>query len=171
MKVREPTKSLRPITQKIVSSVLFWIFFSIFLTFDQFFKMSIYFFNAGCSSYGSNDSLENYDPSLHRKLDHPTSNIDTMIHLLKGNIGTGNLSVFLISTNFSAFSRCFHSIFVFRYSRYARCFQKCWIICRFVWHNAHGNHLYPLHAYASWMLAWVVPQTASTVNELSWSVL
>lgn len=96
-----------------MSHFCYFEFFLIFLTFDQFFNMSIYFINAGCSSYGSNDSLENYDPSLHRKLDHPTSNIDTMIHLLKGNIGTGNFSVFLISSYFSAFSRCFHSIFVF----------------------------------------------------------
>lgn len=37
-------------------------------------------------SCGSDD----YDPVLNRNLAHPTSNLDTMIHLLKGNIGTGN---------------------------------------------------------------------------------
>lgn len=37
--------------------------------------------------------MENYDPSMHRKLEHPTSNIDTMIHLLKGNVGTGILAM------------------------------------------------------------------------------
>lgn len=109
-------------THQIVRTTHLWrficvilrYFFPIFLTFDQFFKMSIYFINAGCSSYGSNDSLENYDPSLHRKLDHPTSNIDTMIHLLKGNIGTGNLSIFLISTNFFVFlfRLIFHGVFI-----------------------------------------------------------
>ncbi|XP_050082423.1 proton-coupled amino acid transporter-like protein CG1139 isoform X1 [Anopheles aquasalis] len=43
-------------------------------------------------SYGSS-SADGYEPSMHRTLEHPTTNLDTMIHLLKGNIGTGILAM------------------------------------------------------------------------------
>lgn len=36
---------------------------------------------------------EDYNPAENRNLEHPTSNIDTMIHLLKGNVGTGILAM------------------------------------------------------------------------------
>ncbi|XP_018566944.1 proton-coupled amino acid transporter-like protein pathetic isoform X2 [Anoplophora glabripennis] len=36
---------------------------------------------------------EDYDPFQHRKLDHPTSDLDTLIHLLKGSLGSGILAM------------------------------------------------------------------------------
>lgn len=53
----------------------------------------------------------------------------------------------------------------------ARRFQKCWTLCRFVWYNAHGTHLYPLHAHVGWMFARTLPPIASAVHELPRSVL
>lgn len=38
---------------------------------------------------------EEYDPYMHRKVEHPISNTDTIIHLLKSSFGTG---MFLKST-------------------------------------------------------------------------
>lgn len=34
-----------------------------------------------------------YDPFQHRKVDHPTSDLDTFIHLLKGSLGSGILAM------------------------------------------------------------------------------
>ncbi|XP_014370043.1 proton-coupled amino acid transporter-like protein CG1139 isoform X1 [Papilio machaon] len=36
---------------------------------------------------------EDYDPFKHRKLAHPTSDMDTLIHLLKGSLGSGILAM------------------------------------------------------------------------------
>lgn len=36
---------------------------------------------------------DNYDPHLHRSVPHPTSNSETLAHLLKGCLGTGILAM------------------------------------------------------------------------------
>ncbi|CAB3258822.1 unnamed protein product [Arctia plantaginis] len=38
-------------------------------------------------------NTEEYDPHLHRNLPNPTSNMDTLIHLLKGSLGSGILAM------------------------------------------------------------------------------
>lgn len=45
------------------------------------------------SKKSNSNSPDIYDPFLYRDLEHPTSNTDTLIHLLKGNIGTGILAM------------------------------------------------------------------------------
>ncbi|GLV45551.1 uncharacterized protein CBL_02571 [Carabus blaptoides fortunei] len=39
------------------------------------------------------EELGEYDPFEHRKLSHPTSDLDTFIHLLKGSLGSGILAM------------------------------------------------------------------------------
>ncbi|CAD7002550.1 unnamed protein product [Ceratitis capitata] len=35
----------------------------------------------------------NYNPFEHRKVDHPTSDLETLVHLLKGSLGSGILAM------------------------------------------------------------------------------
>ncbi|XP_065157554.1 proton-coupled amino acid transporter-like protein CG1139 isoform X3 [Atheta coriaria] len=46
-----------------------------------------------------NSEADDYDPFEHRKVDHPTSDMDTLIHLLKGSLGSGILAMPLAFAN------------------------------------------------------------------------
>ncbi|GJQ79436.1 hypothetical protein Trydic_g16295 [Trypoxylus dichotomus] len=56
------------------------------------------------------EELGEYNPFDHRKLDHPTSDLDTLIHLLKGSLGSGILAMPLAYANaglgFGLFATC-----------------------------------------------------------------
>ncbi|KAF5272698.1 hypothetical protein FQA39_LY07725 [Lamprigera yunnana] len=41
----------------------------------------------------TNDTSEDYDPHHHRNVPHPTTNVETLIHMLKGSFGTGILAM------------------------------------------------------------------------------
>ena len=45
------------------------------------------------------EEAEAYNPFEHRKLTHPTSDLDTLIHLLKGSLGSGILAMPLAFLN------------------------------------------------------------------------
>jgi len=45
------------------------------------------------ATFQIDEKKQEYDPYEHRNVQHPTSNLDTAIHLLKGNIGTGILAM------------------------------------------------------------------------------
>ncbi|EEB18930.1 proton-coupled amino acid transporter, putative [Pediculus humanus corporis] len=58
------------------------------------------------------DEESGYNPFVHRKLDHPMSNIDTLIHLLKGSLGSGILAMPLAFANAGLFFGVFATILV-----------------------------------------------------------
>ncbi|BES98561.1 amino acid transporter [Nesidiocoris tenuis] len=45
------------------------------------------------TSVESGGGGDDYDPHIHRQLEHPTTNNETLIHLLKGSLGTGILAM------------------------------------------------------------------------------
>ncbi|XP_015121467.1 proton-coupled amino acid transporter-like protein pathetic isoform X1 [Diachasma alloeum] len=53
-----------------------------------------------------------YDPFEHRKLAHPTSDLDTLIHLLKGSLGSGILAMPLAFKNAGLFFGLFATFFI-----------------------------------------------------------
>ncbi|XP_065157549.1 proton-coupled amino acid transporter-like protein CG1139 isoform X2 [Atheta coriaria] len=42
---------------------------------------------------GKDNTSDKYDPYQHRKVEHPTTNSETLFHLLKGSLGTGILAM------------------------------------------------------------------------------
>ena len=104
---------------------------------------------------------DQYNPHDHRDVEHPTSNIETMIHLLKGNIGTGTFpreNDFFLDFESSVDYTDQNLLKLIaepirRYPRDASGVQRFWLVLGFTWNNANGVHLYAQHAYAARMYA------------------
>ncbi|KAK6628811.1 hypothetical protein RUM43_002627 [Polyplax serrata] len=58
------------------------------------------------------DEESGYNPFVHRKLEHPMSNLDTLIHLLKGSLGSGILAMPLAFANAGLFFGVFATVLV-----------------------------------------------------------
>lgn len=54
---------------------------------------------------------------------------------------------------------------------YARCIQKCWIVCGIIWNIDVRFHLHTLYAYAGWLFTWIVSSITSAINEFLRSLL
>lgn len=109
--------------------------------------------------FSSKESLGLYDPSLHRTLEHPTSNLDTLIHLLKGNIGTGILAMPDAFKNAGLYVGLIGTMLMGKFSRITLKHEHGFTILPF------RCHLYALHAYAGRMRAWIVPTFTSAIVE------
>lgn len=59
---------------------------------SKHFSFQNFYAASGCSKE-TLSSDQYYNPACHRTLEYPTSNLDTLIHLLKGNVGTGILAM------------------------------------------------------------------------------
>ncbi|XP_055378661.1 proton-coupled amino acid transporter-like protein CG1139 isoform X2 [Condylostylus longicornis] len=55
---------------------------------------------------------DNYDPFANRKVEHPTSDFETLVHLLKGSLGSGILAMPLAFSNSGLWFGLFATLFV-----------------------------------------------------------
>ncbi|KAJ8672357.1 hypothetical protein QAD02_003616 [Eretmocerus hayati] len=58
------------------------------------------------------DDIIDYNPFEHRRLAHPTSDMDTLIHLLKGSLGSGILAMPVAFKNAGLFFGLFATFFI-----------------------------------------------------------